>query len=85
MSNGNSDSRRYFQFDFINILITILLALVRANIEYRSKASIFLKVDALLSSVNYHEFTAYLKNVFWVSIAKITLRSLWAVARTAFL
>jgi hypothetical protein len=56
------------------------------NITYFClKSSIFFKVDVLPISVNYHEFVAQQKVVLCVSMAKMTLRSLWAVARTAFL
>jgi hypothetical protein len=36
-------------------------------------------------SVNYHQFSLASNNVLFFNIANMTLMSLWAVARTAFL
>ena len=39
----------------------------------------------IIVSVNYHQFILASNNVLFLNIANITLISLWAVARTAFL
>ena len=54
-------------------------------VDFEMKSTILRRGCQMHVSVNYHQFILASNNVLFLNIANITLISLWAVARTAFL